>query len=82
MRLAVFKKLAKVGFFFIWDPIRSCFGTFVRGKLVIIETVLTAMESGRAIGAKIVASKWGSCSNFAMTLIAPKHPMTPVWIIP
>jgi hypothetical protein len=36
MRLAVFKKLAKVRLFLIRDPICGCFGTFVRGKLVII----------------------------------------------
>jgi hypothetical protein len=36
MGLAVFKKLAEIGFFFVWYPISGGFGTFLRGKLVII----------------------------------------------
>jgi hypothetical protein len=36
MRLPVDKELAKIGFFLIRHPICGGFGTFVRGKLVII----------------------------------------------
>jgi hypothetical protein len=57
LRLPGLKKRTKIGFFLVRDPIRGRFGTFVRGKVVIIYAVKAAMKGGRTEWANFMMGK-------------------------